>query len=91
MDTVTEENLDSNIDLLKKLALNLNIIIAVTGKIDIVTDGKTTFVIRNGHDNMSLITGTGCMLSSLLGVFIASNENNILHSIAFCIRVQMAV
>lgn len=44
---------------------------AVTGPVDVVTDGTRTALIHNGCAMMSRITGTGCMASSLSAVFCA--------------------
>ena len=38
---------------------------AVTGAIDLVSDGEQCVVIRNGRPEMGLVTGTGCQLSAL--------------------------
>ena len=43
----------------------------MTGKTDIVTDGKTTFTVDNGHDYMGQVVGTGCMAASVIGAFSA--------------------
>ena len=48
-DAVTEENLDEAVVFVKKFAEETGTIIAVTGAIDLVSDGKTCYVIRNGR------------------------------------------
>ena len=62
-DAVTEENLDEAVAFVKKFAQETETIIAVTGAIDLVSDGKTCYVVRNGRPEMGKITGTGCQLS----------------------------
>ena len=49
-------------------------VVIVTGDTDIVTDGKTTYRVHNGHPMMKTVTGSGCQLSVLLGAYIASNQ-----------------
>ena len=66
-DIITEENLASNGLIIKELANKLNTTILASGPIDILTDGETTIAIDNGDDMMPLITGSGCMLSSIVG------------------------
>lgn len=44
-------------------------VIAITGAVDIVSDGRNRIAIRNGHPMMAGITGSGCMLSAVLGAF----------------------
>lgn len=81
-DRVTEENIDKTIDFVKKFAEKTNAVIAVTGAIDIVTDGKKAYCIRNGHPMMSNVTGTGCQLSSMLAAYITANRECILDAAA---------
>ena len=73
-DIITEENLNANGALIKELALKLNTTILASGPIDILTDGETTIAIDNGDDMMPLITGSGCMLSSIVGSCIGGSE-----------------
>lgn len=47
-------------------------IVLLTGKEDVVSDGKRTRVIRGGSPAMGQITGTGCMLSAITGAFCAA-------------------
>ncbi len=72
-DIITEENLSANADLIAKLASKLNTTILASGPIDILTDGETTISIDNGDDMMPLITGSGCMLSSIVGSCIGGS------------------
>jgi len=66
-DIITEENLPANGELIKELAKKLDTTILASGPIDILSDGETTISIDNGDDMMPLITGSGCMLSSIVG------------------------
>ena len=81
-EAVTEENLNQNIEMISKCAAQLHTVIAVTGAIDLVSDGKTCYVIRNGRPEMGSITGTGCQLSGMMTAFIAANPDNILQAAA---------
>ena len=73
-DIITEENLKANGELIKELALKLDTVILASGPIDILTDGQTTIAIDNGDDMMPLITGSGCMLSSIVGSCIGGTN-----------------
>lgn len=53
----------------KELAKRLNTIVVVSGATDIVTDGERIALVNNGHYLMGTITGTGCMLASVIGSF----------------------
>ena len=72
-DLITEENLKANGDLICKLASKLDTVILASGPIDILTDGETTIAIDNGDDMMPIITGSGCMLSSIVGSCIGGS------------------
>jgi hydroxyethylthiazole kinase len=50
-------------------------VIAITGAVDIITDGKRSCFIQNGHSMMARVTGTGCMCSSLIGSFCGADSN----------------
>jgi len=62
-------NIDNGTEIVQRLAEDLKCVVAATGKHDIVSDGSATYVINNGHEILSKITGTGCMTSSLIGAF----------------------
>ncbi|GEL08918.1 hydroxyethylthiazole kinase [Salisediminibacterium halotolerans] len=47
----------------------------MTGETDIVTDGETIVYINNGHSLQSSVTGTGCLLSSVIGAFASRGDN----------------
>ncbi len=76
---ISEENLDSLIKFVKDAAMKMKTIILVTGKMDIISDGIKTYVVKNGVDEMASITGSGCMLSAFVSAFVA--ENNCIESV----------
>ena len=45
--------------------------VLLTGPEDLITDGQRVWCVTGGSGQMSLVTGTGCMLSVLCGVFAA--------------------
>ncbi len=73
-DAVTNDNLPATITMLKSLSSKTGAVVAATGVVDIVTDGSETYLIKNGCEMLSMITGTGCMLNVLTAAFI-SNKN----------------
>lgn len=81
-DAVSDANLEKSIDFVKKFAASANCVAAVTGAIDLVSDGKKCYVIRNGKPEMGKITGTGCQLSGMMTAFISANPENILEAAA---------
>ena len=81
-DVVTDENLDSMVEFAKAFSKKSRAVIAITGAIDLVADGKKCYVIRNGSPMMSRITGTGCMLSGLTTAYAVANPDNIIEAVA---------
>ena len=81
-DQVTEDNLDEAVLFARELARRLGTVIAITGAIDIVTDGERAFCVRNGHSMMASITGTGCQLSALTAAFVTANPDHPLEAAA---------
>lgn len=75
---------ESTINNIIKLSNETNSIIVATGKIDIICFKKNVFLIKNGSKLLSYITGTGCMLSSIIscysGLFQSNDKNNLLKS-----------
>lgn len=81
-DAVTEDNLDGAVAFVKGFASETGSIIAVTGAIDLVSDGDRCYVIRNGRPEMSRITGTGCQLSGMMTAFAVANPENMIEAAA---------
>ena len=82
VDAVTEANLDNGVQLVKTFAAQTGCIIAVTGAIDLVSDGERCWCIRNGRAEMSRITGTGCQLSALMTAFLVATPDRKLDAAA---------
>ena len=73
-DIITEDNLKANGEIIAKTAEKLDTVILASGPIDILSDGKTTVAIYGGDEMMPLITGSGCMLSSIVGSCIGATN-----------------
>lgn len=76
-DAVDEASLPKAVRFAQALAVELDTVIAITGAIDIVADARTVWAIRNGHPLMAKVTGTGCMLSAVLGAYAAANRQDL--------------
>ena len=66
-DVITKDNLKANGEIIKQTAKELKTTIVATGPIDILSDGEKVIFIDNGDEIMSKITGSGCMLSAIVG------------------------
>ncbi|MDM5198468.1 hydroxyethylthiazole kinase [Fictibacillus enclensis] len=67
-------------ELARFAANQLNCLVSITGKEDILSDGTETMVIRGGHEMLSYVTGTGCLSTSLIGLFLAKSVTTDLSS-----------
>ncbi|MGI6221369.1 MAG: hydroxyethylthiazole kinase [Coriobacteriales bacterium] len=56
----------------RSVAESLGCVVAITGAVDVITDGTVTVKISNGSPLMSKITGTGCMCDGLIGCFVGA-------------------
>ena len=52
------------------LARDLHLVLAMTGTVDLITDGKRVVRVMNGHEMMSRVTGTGCTATAIIGAFM---------------------
>lgn len=66
----------------KQAADEIDTVAVITGKEDVVTDGERTFIIRNGHPILTKVTGTGCLLTSVLGAFAAVEKDYVKAAVA---------
>jgi hydroxyethylthiazole kinase len=57
------------------LARELKTTLAITGPVDLVTDGQRIFRISNGHSLMARVTGTGCTATVTIGAFLAVDSD----------------
>jgi hydroxyethylthiazole kinase len=53
------------------LAKELKTTLAITGKVDLITDGRRICRVHNGHEMMGMVTGTGCTATVMIGAFLA--------------------
>lgn len=55
----------------RALAARFGCVVAVSGAVDVVTDGTTTLLVRNGHPLLQKVTATGCSVTALIAAFVA--------------------
>ena len=82
LDEITDANLEAAVSMAAELAESLHTVIAISGKIDVISDGKRSCVLRNGCPTMARITGSGCMLTSLIGAFCGAYEDSFVAACA---------
>lgn len=63
------------INLAKQVARQYQTVVAVTGAIDIVTDGERVIEIHGGSTLTPQVTGTGCLLSAVVAAGLVGADN----------------
>lgn len=56
------------------LAESLGCVAAITGEVDVISDGERTARVRNGHPLLGKVTGTGCMATTTIAILLAAGE-----------------
>lgn len=80
VDTDADAKGKGSIALAQQLARISGAVVALTGAVDIVTDGQRTYLVKNGHAMMRSVTGAGCQLSALIGAYTAASPEEPLVS-----------
>ncbi|GGA27196.1 hydroxyethylthiazole kinase [Paenibacillus physcomitrellae] len=69
-------------ELAQRAAKRWNTVTAVTGPKDYISDGETVYEIEGGHPILTRVTGTGCLLTSIIGAYCAVENNTLLSGAA---------
>jgi len=67
----SSSTLDEKIAIVKALASRERNVALMTGVTDILSDGHRTVIIKNGHNYLGNITGSGCTLGTTIAAFLA--------------------
>ena len=79
-DRIDEHNLAESAAWLRDFARRTGTVVQLTGAIDVITDGKRTAVLSGGSELLRRITGAGCMLTSLTGVYCGAVPDKLLEA-----------
>lgn len=80
-DALNTDNQEEVVAFAKKLSERTGAIIAITGETDLIANSEKAVLIQNGHPMMSKITGTGCMLTAILGAFCGANPDQLMEAV----------
>jgi hydroxyethylthiazole kinase len=69
-------------DVASHFAGQFGCVAAVTGPVDVVTDGVRLIRVANGHPMMGTVTGTGCMATSVVAACAAVEKNSVMAAAA---------
>ncbi|PJZ79051.1 hydroxyethylthiazole kinase [Leptospira neocaledonica] len=68
--------------LAKELAISTGAVIAISGEVDYITDGKETVAVPGGHILMTKVTGVGCSLGALIASFLGVQKDALRASVS---------
>ncbi|MGD8190433.1 hydroxyethylthiazole kinase [Brevibacillus ginsengisoli] len=78
------------VSLAHRAAKQLRSIVVITGKNDVITDGERTFLVHNGHPILTKVTGTGCLLTAVIGAFAAVGSDKLEAAVAALVSYGVA-
>ena len=61
---------------------SLDAVVAVSGPVDLITDGRTTVRVANGHELLTRVTGAGCALGAVMAAFAAVTDDRLVAATA---------
>jgi len=67
-------SVDEAAEAARNLAEELHTTLAITGPVDLITDGQRVLRVSNGHPLMAYVTGTGCTATATIGAFLAVDD-----------------
>ncbi|MBE7181847.1 MAG: hydroxyethylthiazole kinase, partial [Terriglobus roseus] len=83
--------LEEKAALVKEVAARERNVVLMTGTVDVVSDGKRTFGVKNGHEYLGSITGSGCTLGTTAASYLAVNkEDKLLAVLAALLHFEIA-
>lgn len=66
----------------QRIARRYGTTVAVSGPVDVITDGDRVRRVANGHPLMTRVTGVGCALGAVMAAFAATVEDGLLAAVA---------
>ncbi len=87
-DEVSASNLEAGIAIAQTLAQKTKSVIVISGVCDIIADEDTAVVLSNGCATMARITGSGCMLTSMIGAFCGAMPEDAFTAAASAVAVM---
>lgn len=74
----------------RDLALRTGGVVAVSGPVDAVTDGRRTVRISNGTPLLTRVTGGGCALGAVMAAFASLDDDRWATTVAACLVYTVA-
>lgn len=73
---------EAAVDAATRIAARSSAVVAVSGPVDVLTDGQRVVRIANGHDLLTRVTGVGCALGALMAGFAATVDDPLVAAAA---------
>ena len=80
----SKDAVDDALDAAKSLADRYSCVVAVTGLVDVVTDGTRLGRVYGGSDLMPRVTATGCALTAVTGAFAVTAGDSFKAAVSAC-------
>ncbi|MEG2685482.1 MAG: hydroxyethylthiazole kinase, partial [Erysipelotrichaceae bacterium] len=79
---------EDRICIAKDLAKKTGSIVVISGSSDIIANDSNAYIVKNGSSKMSDVSGTGCMLGSIIAVYLGANkEEDYLEAVAAAVAM----
>lgn len=86
----TADSVEDACDDALRLAQATGAVVAVSGPVDVITDGRTTVRVSNGDPLLTRVTGAGCLLGAIVAAFAATTRDALSATVAACTVYEVA-
>lgn len=76
------DDVDAAVPAARFLATVTGGVVAVSGSVDVVTDGRDLVRVSNGHPLLTKVTGGGCALGAVMAAFAATDDDRFATTVA---------
>lgn len=77
--------------LVRDLAARERNVVVMTGATDFISDGDRTYAVKNGHELLGRITGSGCVLGTTISLMLAvQQEDKLLAALSGLLLYEIA-
>lgn len=91
VDSTSTLSFTQKASLVRSLALERGAVVLLTGKTDLLSDGKRTFRVDNGHEMLGMITGTGCTLGTVVSAMASVEQGRDVLSAAVAATAMFGI
>ncbi|MFB6469813.1 MAG: hydroxyethylthiazole kinase [Vulcanisaeta sp. AZ3] len=81
---------EASLEIAEKLAKAYGVTAVITGPRDYISDGSRSAVVSNGTPMLQFITGSGCMVGSVIASFMAVNRDFLMASVEGLVTFEVA-